>query len=69
MNNILINSLWVHTNGNKYTVICIANEYSENLIKYPITVVYRGENNRIWSRPLNDWHRSMTLLRDYDGKD
>lgn len=52
-------SEWVHTNGNKYRVLCVANEHTAHPDKYPITVVYQGENLKIWSRPLNDWHRSM----------
>jgi hypothetical protein len=53
------NSEWKHTNGNHYTVICIANESTTDSEKYPVTVVYRGDNEKIWSRPLHDWHRSM----------
>ena len=54
-------SMWYHSNGNKYTVLFIANEHTVNSDKYPITVVYQGENQKIWSRPFSDWHRSMTL--------
>ncbi len=45
-------STWMHYSGNRYTVICVANEESEYPEKYPVTVVYRSEFNRIWSRPL-----------------
>lgn len=55
-------SVWSHTNGNRYTVICIANEFTERPDQYPQTVVYQGENGRIWSRPVSDWARSMTLV-------
>ena len=55
-----IKSKWRHTNGIKYKVIAIANE--ENTEKYPITVVYKGKNGKIWSRLLTDWHRSFTEL-------
>lgn len=55
-------SRWKHRNGNVYTVLFIANHASENEERYPKTVVYQGENGNIWSRPLSDWHRSMTFL-------
>lgn len=58
---VRVNSKWVHTNGNEYEVITIAN--SETMTdRYPVTVIYRNvDNGTIWSRSLNDWHRSMTL--------
>lgn len=40
-----IKSKWQHTNGIKYKVIAIANE--TNTEKYPITVVYKGKNEKI----------------------
>ncbi len=55
-------SVWSHTNGNRYTVMCIANEFTERPEQYPQTVVYQGENGRIWSRHVSDWARSMTLV-------
>lgn len=55
-------SVWCHTNGNRYIVMCIANEFSERPEQYPPTVVYQGENGRIWSRPVSDWARSMTWV-------
>ena len=57
-------SRWRHSNGNIYAVVLIANEYSENQDRYPTTVVYRGYNGKTWSRPLSDWHRSMTKMED-----
>lgn len=59
---IEVNSVWKHNNGNIYTVIEIANLDSEDLTKYPITVVYRGKNGKIWSRPLIRWHGSFTKI-------
>lgn len=55
-------SVWKHNNGNIYTVIEITNLDSKDLIKYPITVVYKGENGKIWSRPLIRWHGSFTKI-------
>lgn len=59
-------SVWQHTNGNRYTVLCIANEFSERPEQYPPTVVYQGDNGRTWSRAASDWARSMTLVEDAD---
>lgn len=54
-------TIWRHYNGVVYEVVAIANEHSTRDV-YPPTVVYRGPNGRIWSRPLSDWHRSMTFV-------
>jgi len=56
-----IKSKWRHTNGIKYKIIAIANE--TNTEKYPITVVYKGKNGKIWSRFLSDWYRSFTEIK------
>lgn len=56
-------SLWRHTSGRIYRVLFLTNTESTRLDKYPVTVIYRGENNNVWSRPLYDWHRSMTEVR------
>lgn len=59
---VIPRSLWQHRNGQIYSVFAIANKESTNS-KYPITVVYVNVRTRtIWTRPLDDWHRSMTLL-------
>ncbi|WP_419900623.1 DUF1653 domain-containing protein [Roseomonas sp. USHLN139] len=52
-------STWQHRNGQLYAVLCIANEFDEP--RYPKTVVYQGQNGKIWARRFDDWHRSMTL--------
>ena len=57
-------SRWTHSNGSTYTVILITNEHSENQDRYPTTVVYRDCDYRVWSKPLSDWHRSMTKMED-----
>lgn len=56
-----IKSKWIHTNGIKYKVILITNETDTE--KYPLTVVYKGKNGKVWSRPLNDWYRSFTEIK------
>lgn len=53
-------SWWRHRNGQRYIVVGIANKYTEHPDKYPVTVVYRGVNGKLWSRPASDWSRSMT---------
>lgn len=57
-------SRWRHSNGNTYTVLIITNEHSENQDRYPTTVVYRDCDYEVWSKPLSDWHRSMTKMED-----
>lgn len=54
-----------HTNGNVYTVIAIANEYStrERQEKYPITVFYMCQNGKLWARSLKDWNKSFTEIK------
>lgn len=56
-------SRWRHHSGRIYTVMFIANTHSDKP-NYPETVVYYGENQRIWTGPLSDWHRRMTKLED-----
>jgi hypothetical protein len=55
-----IGSRWTHRNGTPYTVVMIANAETEDAGRYPVTVVYRDENGKVWSRAASDWHRSMT---------
>ena len=58
-----LKSCWVHTNGNEYIVQLIVNVDSTN-DKYPPTVVYKNAHNgKGYSRPLSDWHRSMTRYK------
>lgn len=55
-------SKWKHYNNIEYEVICITNLNSLNN-KYIPTVVYRGANGKLWSRPLSDWNRSFTRIK------
>lgn len=61
---VKLRSRWTHSNGNTYTVFLITNKHSENQDRYPTTVVYIDCNGTTWSRPLSDWHRSMTKMED-----
>lgn len=54
------NTRWKHRNGCLYTVLFLTNEHTERPETYPVSVVYKGDNGNVWSRPLSDWHRSMT---------
>lgn len=55
-----INSVWQHYNGNTYKVSVITNLGSTRP-EYPTTVVYFNvANGTWWSRPLSEWHRSMS---------
>lgn len=60
---IKIGSWWQHYNGVKYQVLFIANETDSE--KYPKTVVYIGENGKVWTRPLLDWERSFKEISLY----
>ena len=51
---------WQHKNGLKYTVLFVTNTTVERPGHAP-DVVYQGDHGSMWSRPLADWHRSMTL--------
>ena len=62
MDNIAPGTIWRHTNDNTYTVLYIANEFTEYSEAYPPTVVYIENNGRIWARLASDWHRSMTQI-------
>ncbi|WP_287201024.1 hypothetical protein [Pseudoalteromonas sp.] len=56
-----VGSIWIHSSGREYSVLAIANRASKDLEKYPVTVVYKNSFiGSVWSRPVNDWHRSMT---------
>lgn len=55
-------SHWRHRNGNDYWVVLIANRDSTRPDEFPITVVYRGSNQRIWAKPLDDFLTKMTPI-------
>lgn len=57
-----IGSTWEHTSGRIYTVIHIAN--MPDTPRYPRTVVSQDAVGAVWTRPVSDWHRSMTLASD-----
>lgn len=57
--------VWQHRNGILYQVLLLTNESTTQPDLYPVTVVYRNFTNfKNWSRPLADWHRSMTWVAE-----
>lgn len=56
-----LGSRWQHRNGNFYTVEGYSNG-SGLSDKHPLTIHYRGDNGKPWSRALSQWHTSMTLV-------
>ena len=65
MQDVLENSVWSHHSGRVYKVLFFTNGEGERAPKYPKTVVYENvDNGNRYSRPLDDWHRSMTLIRN-----
>ena len=55
-----LESRWLQRHGQEYEVVGYANIDTTDPEKYPITIIYRGTNGKIWTRPLADWSRSMT---------
>ena len=58
LEDLKLGSKWIHNNGNEYEIIAIANTYSQKE-EYPITIIYKGDNGRVWSRQMIDWSRSF----------
>jgi hypothetical protein len=61
----LIGSMWHHRNGNRYRVLMFTNTCTDAPDeRYPVMVVYQNQSNgTVWSRRLDDWHRSMTEIK------
>lgn len=56
---IEIGSKWVHHSGRKYEVVLVSNQHSTNIERYPITITYRGPNDRVWSKPIDRFLDTM----------
>jgi hypothetical protein len=56
------NETWTHYNGNVYTVMFLTNTSGKPNSNYPVTVVYKGNNGNVWSRPIRDWNRSFNKI-------
>lgn len=50
-----------HENGAEYTVECLANTDSTRP-EYPATVVYRGDNGKVWAKTLDNFLAKMTFV-------
>lgn len=56
-------SQWKHHKGGIYTVLLVTSEPGEDKAdKFPRSVVYRGEDDRVWTRTLESWYESFKLL-------
>lgn len=65
MDDVKEGTKWRHHSGRIYTVLFLANDKGDGVKdKYPITVVYQGENGARWAGPVDDWHRRMTLIEE-----
>ena len=60
----MIGKTYQHYNGAKYKVIDVVNiGEPDKRDKHPITIIYKGDNGKRWSREFNDWARSFTELK------
>lgn len=58
-----LETIWQHTNGNRYSVIAFANIETDRQDSYPTTIIYRNINNdKLYCRRLIDWERSMIAV-------
>lgn len=55
-------SRWEHHSGRIYTVLGVANTENANP-KYPITVVYVGENGNLWAKTLSNFLETMCEIQ------
>lgn len=54
-----IGSRWKHHKGGIYTVVIVSNEFSADKEKFPVTIVYQGDNGKVWSAGLLPFTISM----------
>lgn len=59
---ILIHRLYQHHSGRFYRPFLITNGASDRPHKFPKTVVYRGSDDLVWSRPVSEFRQKMTLV-------
>lgn len=57
-----VGEVYQHINGNIYIVTAIANENSLRP-EYPPSVVYKGENDLTWCKPLVNFLRKMKRIK------
>lgn len=56
-------TVWLHENGNEYTVLMLTNMTADRL-DYPKRVVYYNNNGDIYDKELSTWHRSRKKISD-----
>lgn len=58
------NTRWRHANGSVYTVLMVTNcgAGDDKRKEYPITVVYQGEDGKIWSKQIDSFLKNRMLL-------
>lgn len=61
MSNPKPGEVYRHINGNFYEVMFLANTHSQHE-DYPVTVIYRGANLKIWAKPLSNFNLKMTKV-------
>jgi len=59
------NTVWQHSNGNLYSILVVTNLHSQNPNYTPVVVYQGSSNGHIWSRPIEDWFRSFTLIEKH----
>lgn len=42
-----------HHSGRVYSVLHVANTHGNDPQRFPVTIVYRGANGHVWSRPAS----------------
>lgn len=57
--------IWRHANGCEYEIDKVANQYSTRE-EYPATVVYQGENGKVWAKTLLNFMTKMNFVRRPD---
>lgn len=64
-----IGSIWRHKNGTEYTVLAVTTAPDDaKADEFPVTVVYRGPDNKRWPRTMARWYASMTLTGKVDSR-
>lgn len=48
--------------GNIYTVIEIANIETTKPDTYPVTVIYKGDNGKVWATTLENWNKKAKFI-------
>ena len=63
--------IFTHRNGNRYLVYGFANVKAREDLrdKYPLLVLYVGENGYVWAKPMDTFHESMTKGGNFSFQD